>query len=157
MANLNTYTFVKNCAGTLVIDLDTYDMMGARKSFRIPHNVKEIVIPHNYALGLFVSYDALNMYKMGYFTIKNEKELIREAIDLGVYAQEERPDIIPLSDIEKAVKTNDVKTIEKILEKKDKVELDNLIIYAKENLSILTTKVIDLIESACGVELKIEG
>lgn len=157
MANLSTYTFVKNVAGTLIIDLETYDMMGARKSFRIPHNVKEIVIPHSYALGLFVSYDALNQYKMGYFTIKGEKELIREAIDLGLYAQEDRPDIVPLSEIEKAVKTNNAKVIEGILAKQDKVEIDNLCMYARENIGSLTGNIVDMIEDALGVELRIEG
>ena len=157
MANLSTYTFVKNIAGTLIIDLETYDMMGARKSFRIPHNVKEIVVPHSYALGLFVSYDALNQYKMGYFTIKNEKELIREAIDLGLYAQDDRPDIVPLSEIEKAIKTNNAKFIKDILDRGDKVEVDNLCLYAKENIDSLTGSIVDMIENALGVELRIEG
>ena len=75
-----TFTFVKNVKGWLYIELDTYDMMGARKTFVFGPTVDKLVIPYPYALGLFVSQGAMDMYEQGIFTIENVNELYKVII-----------------------------------------------------------------------------
>lgn len=151
-----TYTFVKNVKGKLVISLDTFDMQAPTRNFVISHTLEKIVVPYNYALGLFVSPSALSQYRNGYFKIENVKELIRDGIERGLAAREEFPDVIPMSDIESFVKANNVKKIKSILDKKDPVEVQNLLVYARENVGNLTVDVRNQIENACGVELELE-
>ena len=150
-----TYSFVKNVSGSLAINLYTYDMMVNRK-FTIPYNVSKIVIPHNFALGLFVSPEALSLFKAGFFTVDNYNELVKEAIEKGLCAAEDHPEIASLIQIEQMVVTNNTVKIRKLLANKNSVEINNLISFARENYGKLNQTNKNLIEQECGVELEVE-
>lgn len=151
-----TYTFVKNIKGSLAINLESYDMAAPVKKFVIPFNVSKIVVPYRYALGLFVSPDALTQYKLGCFTVDDKDSLIKDAIEKGLCAGEDYPEINSMVEIEKAVKGNKVAKIREIITNGTRVEKDNLIALAKEHVGTLTTVCKNLIEQNCGVELEIE-
>ena len=64
--------------------------------------------------------------------------------------------MLTVKDIEKIIKTNNDKALDKLIANGTKVEMDNLVIVARENFSELTSNVISKIEKACGAELRIE-
>lgn len=151
-----TYSFVKNVRGGLAITLDAYDMQMPTKRFVIPHTVTKVVIPYKYALGLFISRGALDQYKLGYFTIDDVEELIKDALEKGLCAAEDYPEISSLVNITNMIKENDTKKIRKLLDNGTKVEIDNLLDAARDNLGTLNTVNKNLIETKCGCELEIE-
>lgn len=153
---MENYTFVKNVKGGLSFTLESWNMQLAPRTFTIKHNIEQIVVPRDYALGLFASSSALDMYKSGYFTINNFSDLKKQAKELGLYADEGIADVLTVKDIEKIIKTNNDKALDKLIANGTKVEMDNLVIVARENFSELTSNVISKIEKACGAELRIE-
>ena len=150
-----TYSFVKNVRGSLSFPLYNYDMT-VKRGFTIAHNVNKIVVPHQFALGLFVTPSALQQLKMGYFTIENFNDLVKEAIEKGLCAEEDYPDIASLVEIKQMVTTNNTYKIKKLLSKHNSVEISNLISFAKEHYGKLNQTNKNLIEQECGVELEVE-
>lgn len=153
---MKNYTFVKNVKGGLSITLDSWNMQLPRRVFTLRHNIEQIAIPEDYALGLFVSSGALDMYKNGYFTIADFKSLKEKAKDIGLFVEQEPNYVVSVKDIDKMVKGNDEKAIDKLIGRGNPVELNNLFIAARENYETLTSNVISKIEKACGAELRIE-
>lgn len=150
-----TYSFVKNVRGSLSFPLYNYDMT-VKRGFTIAHNITKIVVPHQFALGLFVTPSALQQFKNGYFTIENFKDLVKDAMEKGLCAEEEYPDIASLIEIEQMVTTNNTVKIRKLLSKKNPIEISNLISFAKEHYGKLNQTNKNLIEQECGVELEVE-
>ena len=153
---MRNYTFVKNVKGGLSFTLDSWNMQLPQRTFTIRHNIEQIAIPEDYALGLFISSGALDMYKLGYFIIPDFKELKNKASELGLFADEEVKGVMSVKEIEKIVKANNERALDKLIATGSKVELDNLFIIARENFGTLTSGVISKIEKACGAELRIE-
>ena len=153
-----TFTFVKNVKGWLFIELETFDMMGVRKTFTFGPNVDKLVIPFPYALGLFVSPEALKMYNNGVFTIENVNDLYKAGVEQGFVAREERPDVTLLVDIENAIKGNKVKLLKQYITKgvNDSVVVNNVLTCAREYYDGLSNEMVDLIQDATGVDLRIE-
>ena len=151
-----TFNFVRNRKGTLSFTLESYDFSAPAKRFVIPYNIKKIVIPYKFALGLFVSGPTYNFYRNGNFTIEDAEVLIKDAIEKGLCSAEEYPDVVSLDRIEKIVKENSYTKIKGVLKGGNKVEIDNLLLAAKENLDTLNVNCKNLIEQHCGVELEIE-
>lgn len=153
-----TFTFVKNVKGALYVDLETYDMMGAPKTFVFGPTIEKLVIPYPYALGLFVSPAALNMYRNGIFLIENESELYKAGVEQGFVAREERPEVTRLVDIENAIKGNKIKVLKDLIKKgtNDPILVDNVLTCAREYFDGLSNEMVDLIQEATGVDLRIE-
>jgi hypothetical protein len=151
-----TFTFVKNVKGWLYIDLETYDMMGAPKTFVFGPTVDKVVIPYPYALGLFVSQDAMNMYKRGFFTIESVNDLYKAAVEQGFVARDEKPEITLLVDIENAIKNNKVRALKEILKDANAIVINNVLFCARENFDGLNNEMVELIQDATGVDLRIE-
>ena len=151
-----TFTFVKNVKGWLYIDLETFDMMGARKTFIFGPTVDKLVIPYPYALGLFVTQDAMDMFQNGFFLIENVNELYKAAVEQGFVARNEKPEITLLVDIEDAIKHNKVRALKDILKEADGTTINNVLFCARENFDGLNNEMVDLIQDATGVDLRIE-
>lgn len=150
-----TYSFVKNVRGSLAIDLYTFDM-SIKRQFSIPYNISKVVVPYNFALGLFVSPEALNMLSMGFFTVEDFDTLVKEAIEKGLCASEDYPQIASLIQVEQMILTNNTVKIKKLLANKNAVEIGNLINFAREHYGKLNQTNKNLIEQECGVELEVE-
>jgi hypothetical protein len=153
-----TFTFVKNVKGSLYIDLETFDMMGATKTFVFGPTIDKLIIPYPYALGLFVSPSALDMYRNGIFTIENDAELYKAGVEQGFVAREERPDVTRLVDIEAAIKGNKVRALKDIIAKgeNDPVVVNNVVYCAREFFDSLSNEMVELIQTATGVDLRVE-
>ena len=151
-----TFNFVRNVKGSISMTLESFDFSAPAKKFVIPYNINKIVIPYKFALGLFVSGPAYDFYKSGAFIIEDAETLIKDAVEKGLCAMEEFPEILSLVNIEKIVKSNSYTKINGILKGGNKVEIDNLLTVAKENIATLNTNCKNLIEQHCGVELEIE-
>ena len=151
-----TYTFVKNVRGSLVIELDAYDASIPTKTFRIPFNVDKIVVPYVYALGLFMSQSALHQFEMGFFKVEDLNNLAEDAISKGLCTPEEFPEITSKMEVEKAILNNDMKKVSDILKRNNKVEIDNLVCFAKTHCDKLYTNVKNIIEQRCGVTLQVD-
>ena len=153
-----TFTFVKNVKGWLYIELETYDMMGPSKMFTFGPTVDKIVIPYQYALGLFISQGALSMFRHGIFTIENINELYKAGVEHGFVAREERPEVTLMVDIENAIKNNKVKAFKDLLKRNEgnSIFATTALICARENFDGLNNEMVELIQDATGVDLRIE-
>lgn len=152
---MRAYTFVKNVGGSLRITLDSYDMQLAQKDFFIASGVDRIVVPYKYALGLFISDSAKQQFDQGYFNIEDYEDLKNEAIGLGLAAGEVTQTITP-REIAEAIQKRDMVYIDKILRSNNAVDLANLIVIIRENFGKVSNDVIQRVEEACGVELKVD-
>lgn len=153
---MRNYTFVKNIKGGLTITLDSWNMQLPTRDFRFIGSVEQLAIPEEYALGLFVSNDALAMLEQGYFTVSNFNELQRKAKEIGLFADIINSTIYTAKDIEKIIVKQDAKKIAEIIQRNIRVEIDNLITMAREHFDELPSNIITQIEDACGAELRIE-
>lgn len=151
-----TFNFVRNRKGTLSMNLESYDFSTPAKKFIIPYNIEKIVVPYKYALGLFVSGFAYEYFKRGNFIIEDFNELVKDAIQKGLCAKEEYPEVLSLVNIENMVKESSYTKIKALIAGGNKTEIDNLIAIARENVSTLNTNCKNYIEQQCGVELEIE-
>lgn len=152
---MRAYTFVKNVGGSLRITLDSYDMQLAQKDFFIASGVDRIVVPYKYALGLFISDSAKQQFDQGYFNIEDYEDLKNEAIGLGLAAGEVTQTITP-REIAEAIQKRDMVYIDKILRSNNAVDLANLIVIIRENFGKVSNDIIQRVEEACGVELKVD-
>lgn len=157
---MNNFIFKKNTLGGLIIELDSYDFSLPRRTFEMAPMISQITIPEQYALGLFVTDSALNMFKAGLFTIANYDALKAKAEEIGLFGDIESTKVYDYKEIVEAVNTNNMEVINKICARKNGVELANLIAAARDNLnspiSSLSQGAIRKIEDTCGVELTIE-
>lgn len=153
---MRNYTFVKNIKGGLTVTLDSWNMQLPTRDFRFIGSVEQLAIPEEYALGLFVSNDALAMLERGYFTVSNFNELQRKAKEIGLFADIIDSDIYTAKEIEKIIVKQDAKKIAEIIQRNIRVEIDNLITIAREHFDELPSNIVTQIEDACGAELRIE-
>lgn len=153
---MKNYTFVKNVKGGLTITLDSWNMQLPTRNFNLIGNVRQIAIPEDYALGLFVTDGALSMMKSGYFTVANFAELQKKAREIGLFADEEVENCYSIEDIEKILVKQNSKKVEEIIARNKRVEIDNLITLAREHIEELPSNIVRQIEDACGAELRIE-
>jgi hypothetical protein len=153
---MKNYTFVKNVKGGLTITLDSWNMQLPTRNFNLIGNVRQIAVPEDYALGLFVTDGALSMMKSGYFTIANFAELQKKAREIGLFADDEVETCYSIEEIEKILVKQNSKKVEEIIARNKRVEIDNLITLAREHIEELPSNIVRQIEDACGAELRIE-
>lgn len=157
---MRNFIFKKNVAGGLIFELESYDFSLPTRTFDMPYNVGQLAIPEQYALGLFVSSSVLNMFQNGFFTVEDFDELKKKAEEIGLFGNIEARELYSVGDIYKALQENNSEVISNILNRKNSVEMNNLISIARDNLnsanSPISTANIRKIEEACGVELTIE-
>lgn len=153
---MKAYTFVKNIGGQLRITLETYNMQNAAQDFVMPAGVDKVIVPYQYALGLFVTPAALSQYKLGYFTIENVESLIEEATQVGLTIPQDRNKVLSLRDIAQLIQSGNTNAIEDLLRRGNPVERDNLFLLVRENYDKIPSGVLTKIETVCGVELKVD-
>lgn len=153
---MKNFTFIKNVKGGLSIKLSSYDMMLPERVFTIPYNVDRIAIPEQYALGLFISEDALNAYKGGSFKVENMEELEKAASMVGFFAEPVEVSTLSKEELQEVITKGDLSKLDEIIDRQNYVEFTNMIVIARENIDSLQKNVIDKIEQACGVELEVE-
>lgn len=129
-----------------------------KKTIYLTHRNPIVNLPLDWALGIFLDNVLYEMYKKGYFTFSNNDELVKAAIDAGVYFDEVL-DFTP-------AKISDVQDILNILKKGVRNEiLDTIKKYGREkvegvvtkNLGSLTNSVINMLENLWNIQLIIDG
>lgn len=153
---MKNFTFIKNVKGGLTITLHSYDMMLPKRNFTIAHNVDRVSIPEQYALGFFVSEEAIRQYEQGLFTIENYDELEKMSQTVGLFTNIESSVVYSKEDIATYLKEHNAEKIDEIISRGTYVEMTNLMMIAREQLESLPKNIIEKIEHACGVELEIE-
>lgn len=153
---MRTFSFVKNVKGGLSFELDSYDMTLPRKTFSIPYNVDKIVVPEQYALGLFISEDALQAFEQGYFTVDQYEELERMGEAIGLTAARTPRHVYTGAEITKAVVTGDMAVLDDILNSTNPIDISNLMVIVNSMMDQIPGGVISKIENACGVDLRVE-
>lgn len=153
---MKAYTFVKNIAGQLRISLETYNMQNAMQDFVIPAGVEKVIVPYQYALGLFVSPSALNQYRAGYFTVEDIESLVADAREYGLVAAQEEKTVLTIKEVAVLLQENNIKQIESLIQRRNPVELANLFTLVRENYDKVPAGILTKIETLCGVELRID-
>lgn len=151
----NQYVMVKNYSGGLSVQLESFDYTMPLRQFNFRFNVEKIYIPSKYALGVFVTPDALTMMERGYFTFENLQELIEEAEALGYYVPEaiKNPKVTN-KEIRALLREGDIEKMKKeFLNITDKVKRD-VVDIAKAIYSNLNMEVVNWIENTFEVSLK---
>lgn len=156
MENKQAYTFVKNIRGSLHFTLDSYNMQLPTKDFFIPYNADRIIVPFAYALGLFISDGALTSFNQGCFTIEDYESLKAAAEEVG-FLPSEKPTIkFTIKEIEKILLDGKIEKVKEVINSKDFVSVNNLLVLAHEHLKELPSGIIRVINESCGVELEID-
>ena len=108
-----SFIMVKNHRGGLSVMLEPYDFSAPARKIRFNHNQEINHVPTKWALGVFVTQDALNIMEKGYFYFQNLEELIKMAEDAGLYVPDSiKEPKVTLKDLKKLVLANDIKTLE---------------------------------------------
>lgn len=153
---LQAFVFKKECTGSLVVTLESYNFSTPARNFEFAHNVNKLVVPYNYALGLFVTQGARAQLELGYFTVEKLDELKKAAGEQGILDEVLTNDTKTFSTIERALTNNDTKKIRELLASKDALTISTLVSVAADKAAQLTSTNIDLIEKGCGVSLIVE-
>ena len=153
---MKAYTFVKNIAGQLRITLESYNMQNARQDFVLPAGVEKIIVPYQYALGLFVTPSAKHQLELGYFTVEDMDSLVEEAKSYGLVAYENDNKILTIKEVADLLQSNNIVEIENLIKRQNPVELANLFTLVRENYNAIPSGILSKIETLCGVELRID-
>jgi hypothetical protein len=153
---MKAYTFVKNVVGQLRIPLETYNMQNARQDFVMPAGVDRVIVPYQYALGLFVTPEAMHQLQIGCFTVEDMDSLIEDARSYGLVANKVENPILSIKEVAILLKENNIDKIESLIKRGQPVELANLFTLVRENYDKISAGILTKIETLCGVDLKID-
>lgn len=157
---MKNFIFKKNIPGGLIFDLESYDFSLPKRTFDMPYNVGQLSIPEQYALGLFVTSSALDMFQAGLFTIEDFEDLKKKAEEIGLAGDIPFVKIYTAKELKEIVESGDTAKIDQILNRKNPNEMTSLIAVVRDDLnrpdSAISSGIVRKIENACGVELTIE-
>lgn len=134
---------------------DAYDFSAPARKIRFDYDQDTTHVPTKWALGVFVTHNALKVMEKGYFYFENLELLIKMAEDAGIYV----PDSIKepkttLKELKNLVLTNDVKSIEQKMFNADKKLIGDLVEIARKNIDRISVATADFIEKKYNVVLK---
>lgn len=148
------YDIVKNCRGSLVLNLPAFDSSAINRRVDIKYNVEKVRVPRIYALGIFIDGTLENMYKQGKFRIEPADKFEKEVSEI-FFPVENKAEVIDIKTIkEYLLKGNRVKIKELI--NSNAVARENIIITAREMYGDLSTSMIKDLEAILGIELTVE-
>lgn len=124
------FAMIKNTLGGLAVPIEPHDFSAPRRTISFKHDQEKNYLPTSWALGIFVTPQALRQMELGYFTFENLDILIEMAEEKGYYV----PDSIREPKIT-------IKEIANILRRGDEKELRNLTLNMSSKVrgDILTT------------------
>lgn len=150
-----SFVMVKNVVGALAVKLDPYDFMAPARMVRFRFDEERQYVPLKWAIGVFVSNDALKQMEHGYFTFENLKELINLAEEMGHFVPDPiKSPKISLKDMQKALLGSDMKELERIIMIMNSKIRKDLIALAKKLYNRLSVKVVQYLEKNLAVSLQ---
>ncbi|RLI44732.1 hypothetical protein DRO61_11780, partial [Candidatus Bathyarchaeota archaeon] len=155
VAKLKRFTMVKNYVGALAVSLEAEDFSTPPRLILFKFNEDEKRIPVKWAIGVMVSDGALQQMEKGYFTFKELDKYIAMAEEMGHYVPESiKEPKVTVKEMKKALKTNNVAELKKIIPGLSKKSKMDLITLGQGRYNHLNMEVISLIEKELGVSLK---
>jgi hypothetical protein len=149
------FTMVKNCPGSLVVNLFIQDFTAPERKIRFSWDQEYQYIPTKWALGVFVTDSALKQLKEGYFTFENLDLLIKLADEEGYYVPESiRENKTPtLKEIKRVLLTNNKKEVQNLMQNASNKVVADLIISAREIYKSLSVDLVTWIEKTYKIGL----
>lgn len=149
------FTMLKNVEGALAVNLEAHDFSTPPRRIHFKFNEERKYIPVKWALGTFVTDDAIKQMEMGLFTFDNLQELITMAEDEGYYVPDSiKEPKIDIKDIRKALKSNDLKSLETFMVNMTTKTRDDIIDAAKAMYNRLNNDTITLLQEQLRTSLK---
>ena len=109
------FVMIKNCEGGLVVPLEAHDYSTPRRRIVFKFNQERHYIPLKWAVGTFVTDEAMKQMEKGYFTYENLGVLIEMAEEMGYYVPDSiKEPKVTLKEMQKALKNSDIKELERI-------------------------------------------
>ena len=149
------FVMVKNCQGGLVVPLEAHDFSTPRRRIVFKFDQERQVIPLKWAVGVFVTDEAMKQMEKGYFTFENLQTLIEMAEEMGHFVPDPiKEPKVTLKEMQKALKNGNVKELEKIttiITPKIKRDLTKTVQKMYNSLNVTTIK---FVEQKLGVSLE---
>jgi len=158
-----TIALEKLIPGALSIELRNHQF-GTVQFYSWRHDTDVIYVPIDIAISIFTELPTKKMYDKGYFKIRKdqEEEVLTKAVAAGFYHGKvdskvaPKTTILERTEIETLLKNNNKTKVKQIIDREDRVELENLVAAAVKLQAELTQAMVDLIEKELQVPIRIE-
>ena len=153
--SITQFAMIKNFVGGMAVTVEAYDFSAPARTLHFNFNQEKMYLPAKWALGVFVTPGALGQMEKGYFTFENLDELIKQAEDLGYYVPDSiKEPKVTLKEMKTALRSGDVKTVEKLVKNISGKNKTDLISLARAMYNNLNQSVIGYLEKELRVQLK---
>jgi hypothetical protein len=158
-----TIALEKLIPGALSIELRNHQF-GTMQRFRWAYNTESIYVPIDLAISIFTEAPTKKLYDKGYFRIRKDQEeaVLNKAVKAGFYhgkvdaTPAAEPVRLERAEIETLLKNNNKAKVKELIDRKDRVELENLVQATIDLQAELTQSLIDLVEQELKVPIRIE-
>lgn len=141
------FVMVKNYEGALAVMLDPHDFSTPARRVNFNFDVERQHVPAKYAVGTFVTDNAMKQMEKGYFTYENLDVLIKMAEDMGYYVPDSiKEPKISLKDLRQVILKGDAKELSKLMMNASRKNIDDLLSVAKRYYASLSTGMVQYIE-----------
>lgn len=149
-----SFVMIKNYRGALGVKVDPYDFSAPAREIHFTWDQDSQHVPTKWALGVFVTQQALKTMEQGVFTFENLDLLIRMAEEAGLYVPDsiKEPKIL-IKDIKEILLKNNLPELKKLMLNASKKTIQNLINESKKILPKLNTEIVNYIENAYKISL----
>lgn len=149
------FVMVKNAVGGLTVKTEAFDFSVPARNVVFKFDQDRNYLMTNYALGVFVTPQALKQMELGYFTFENLDTLIKMADEAGIYVPDSIKDPkVTLKDIAKALRSGDQAELDKLTKNLNRKTRNDIIVTAQKMYDNLQQGVISYLEKKLAVSLK---
>ena len=148
----------KTVPGNVLFTLHPVSNPALAKEIYLTNRQPSVMLPADWALGIFASDGLYTMYQKGVFTFDNNKALAKLAYDQSLFFSEDL-DFTPIDSnnveiIKNILKTGNRKAIEDAIEKYNKERVKEVAISCVKELSM---GVVNMLEGIFHVQLVVDG
>ena len=148
----------KTVPGNVLFTLHPVSNPALAKEIYLTNRQPSVMLPADWALGVFASDGLYTMYQKGVFTFDNNKALAKLAYDQSLFFSEDL-DFTPIDSnnveiIKNILKTGNRKSIEDVIEKYTKERVKEVAISCVKELSM---GVVNMLEGIFHVQLVVDG
>ena len=153
--NPSQFVMVKNIDGRLLVNLESFDFSAPARAIAFNFDQDKTYVQLKWALGVFVTPDALKMMEEGYFTFENLSKLIQMAETQGFYVPESiKEPQFSLREIGDILKEGDTKKLDTLTLNLTTKLRGDIISTATKYYGVLKSDVINSLENKLNVSLK---
>lgn len=154
-ANLAQFAMIKNVEGALSVNLDSYDGSTPPRRIEFKSTVERRYVTRKYAIGVFVSHEALEQMEKGYFTFAEMPKLVEQAEAEGFYVPEAiKTPKVTLRELSILMTTSNLKGLQSKMQNATKKTQTDIVGLGRSLYKKLNIDIVDLIESTYKVQLR---